>query len=122
MDLVTIFSYGWNQIPNSQRSAIESNIWEMLNYTLKYSLLPNGEFKPLVVDDTGYTAEYFGCAFLGRIGFFNEEKRFWTNATFPEAAAIKETIENYIYGELKKLGESDPTDSAYLLNALEQMM
>jgi hypothetical protein len=35
-------------------------------------------------------------AFLNRIGFFDQSKRFWTNQEFPEADGIRQRIIGYI--------------------------
>jgi len=120
MDIVTIFSYGWQYMSPDNRATVAKEIEFMLNYSLTNSLQPNGQFKFLVVDDSPSTAEYFGCAFLGRSGFFNDTRRFWTNETFPDSPKIQKLIETYIRGQLKVVPPNS-SDYVYLLNALTEI-
>lgn len=96
MDVAVLFLYGWNSASAKQRKAIAAELDKMLHWCLTGSLQPDGSFRATLDDDSVEEAEYFGTAFLARIGFFDRKRRFWTSENFPESEQIIKRIETYI--------------------------
>jgi len=96
VDVVTEFRYAWPTATAAQRQRISTEIELMLAWCLKDSLQPDGSFKVTLGDPSAEYAEYFGTAFLARIGFFNPAMRFWTDRGFPESADVRGQIEAFI--------------------------
>jgi hypothetical protein len=123
MDVVELFRLGWKQASPPQRDAMRVEIRKMLAWCLHDSLQPDGSFRVFEdEDDSVETSIYFATAFLGRIGYFNKSRRFWTDEDFPDSAAVKKSISGFIrahfasggegghyyHGALEELGETDP--------------
>ncbi len=117
MDVVVVFHYGWNFAADSQRRAIAEEIKKMLNWCLTESLQSDGSFRTSPDDDSVEEAEYFGTAFLARIGFFDKRRRFWTDQEFAEAEGIRQRIRAYITKHLS----TGAAGGAYYRHALEQL-
>jgi hypothetical protein len=95
MDVAVLFSFGWGVATDTQRRAMVEQIQRMLDWCLTRSLRPDGSFAQ-GGDDSLEENTYFGTAFLSRIGFFDRNRRFWTDHDFPDAPAIRERITRYI--------------------------
>jgi hypothetical protein len=89
MDVVVLFHYGWNSASATQRGQMAAEMEKMLRWCLAESLQPDGSFRTTTRDDSIEESEYFGTAFLARIGFFDRARRFWTDREFPEAEQIR---------------------------------
>lgn len=112
-DTVRLFRYGWPELTDSERKAIGQDIKRMLDWCLSESLGSDGAFKPSSADDSVGDTYYFSVSFLDEVGFFDKQKRFWTNEEFPDAVAIKSRIRQ----KLASLG-----DEGYMArNALEKL-
>jgi hypothetical protein len=109
VDVVTEFRYAWPVATAAQRQMIAAEIDRMLSWCLKDSLQPDGSFKLTVGDPSTAYAEYFGTAFLARIGYFNRALRFWTDRDFPEADEVKQRIRRFA----EKNKDSDPSGGGY---------
>ena len=96
MDVAVLFGYGWPEANPAQRAAMKVELEKMLHWCLTESLQPDGSFKPLLSDSSLEEANYFGAAFLARAGYFDRKRRFWTQADFPESAAIRTRIIDHI--------------------------
>jgi hypothetical protein len=98
MDVVTLFKLGWSHASDAQKTAMATEINKMLPWCLTESLQPDGSFKRSEADgaDSLEESTAWGVAFLDRIGFFDQSKRFWTNQEFPEADGIRQRIIAYI--------------------------
>ncbi|HTB63609.1 MAG TPA: hypothetical protein VK737_08470 [Opitutales bacterium] len=96
MDVVTVFAYAWPTASAAQRQAMSTEIGKMVDWCLKESLQPDGSFKTTIGDLSQEYAEYFGVEFLDEAGYFSSTKRFWTDRNFPEAAAMKQKIIDFI--------------------------
>ena len=68
----------------------------MLSWCLRDSLQRDGSFRVNIADGPIEDAEYYGTAFLSRIGFFNAARRFWTEQAFPESADVKKRIQGFV--------------------------
>jgi hypothetical protein len=94
-DVAKIFRYGWPHMNPQQRQRTAAAIDEMLHWTLTLSLQPNGSFKTVSTFFSSTGADfYFGVSFLQTIGFWDDEKRFWTERDFPNAPAICSRIKS----------------------------
>jgi hypothetical protein len=106
-DIVKIFRYGWPDMSDAQKAEAADNMNQMLDWCLNKSMTPEGEF---INDPTFYSSlgdvYYFGVAFLDEVGYFEKDKRFWTDQDFPES---NETCKK-ILASIKRLGLTD--DSA----------
>jgi hypothetical protein len=95
----------------------------MLAWCLHDSLQPDGSFRVFEdEDDSVETSIYFATSFLGRIGYFDKSRCFWTDEDFPDSAEVKKNISGFIrahfasggegghyyHGALEELGETDP--------------
>ncbi len=96
MDVVTLFRYGWPTATSAQREQMRKAIRRMLTWCLTKSLQPDGSFAVNIADGSVEDAEYYGTAFLARIGYFNPALRFWTDETFPDSADVKRRIEAFV--------------------------
>jgi hypothetical protein len=107
-DVAKIFQYGWPHMNADQRKSAAAAIDEMLHWTLTSSLQTNGSFKtvPTFFSSTGADF-YFGVSFLQAIGFWDAEKRFWTERDFPEASAICSQIKSQLLVMAIKSHESE---------------
>ena len=117
MDAVVLFHYGWNVATPSQRLEMAEEIGKMLHWCLTESLLADGSFRISSDDDSVEESEYFGAAFLSRVGFFDRRNRFWTQKDFPEAEDIKRRIKNFIVAHLP-IGAAGGT---YYRSALQRL-
>lgn len=76
---------------------------KMLRWCLTESLRPDGSCLTILPDASLEEAEYFGVAFLARIGYFDRQRRFWTGEEFPEAESVRKKLLAYI-GQHRKSG------------------
>ncbi len=103
-DIVKIFRYGWPYMSDQQKSDAADNMNQMLDWCLNESMDPNGVF---INDPTFYSSlgdvYYFGVSFLDEVGYFDADKRFWTDQDFPKS---NQTCKN-ILASIKHLGLTD---------------
>ena len=118
MDVVLLFSLGWNHVSPELQDAMRIEIRKMLTWCLQESLLADGSFRRNQFENDSFEeCTYFGASFLARAGYFDPKKRFWTNEDFPEADQIKQRIVNNIRAHFDSGGAS----GTYYRNALEQL-
>jgi hypothetical protein len=123
MDAIVLFHYGWPTASPAERTAIAAEIQKMLAWCLANSLQSDGSFRSSPADDSIEEAEYFGAAFLARIGFFDKSRRFWTTQDFTQDTAeprpddIRRRIKAFIAAHLS----TGAAGRAYYRNALEQL-
>jgi hypothetical protein len=118
MDAAVLFKFGWNSATGPQKKAMAVEISRMLDWCLSDSLQPDGSFRLRGYgDDSVEEANYFGVAFLARIGFFNKHRRFWTNRDFPQSAAIRPRLVTYITRHMA----SGAAGGTYYENALKEL-
>jgi hypothetical protein len=103
-DVVKIFRYAWPYLDTATRQAAKKEISGMMAWCLKESYLPDGSFKVSELDETLGDAYFYGVSFLVDAGYFNPEKRFWTNQDFIDAPVVREKLEN----RLRSTGLNDP--------------
>lgn len=116
MDVVVLFRYGWTHATPAQQTAIRTELHKMLDWCPKESLQPDGSFRSRD-EESLEESEYFGTAFLARLGYFDKTRRFWTDEDFPDAPAAKERIATYIRAHLTSGGEG----GSYYRDALTEL-
>lgn len=103
-DAVVIFRYAWPALDAATRESARHAISNLLTWSLTQSLQPDGSFKTSDLDDTARDAYEYGVWFLDEAGYFNNQKRFWTQQDFPNAQDVRERIA----AKLKATGLNDP--------------
>ena len=118
MDVVALFQYAWPEMTADQRQSASVEIEKMLQWCLKDSVLPDGSFRASTGgEDSLEENEYFGVAFLARVGYFDPHKQFWTNQQFPEGPALRLRLINFI----TQHQASGATGGAYYESALREL-
>lgn len=118
MDVAALFRYGWPVATNNQRAAMRNELRKMLDWCLADSLQPDGSFRVSIADEgSPEEAEYYGTAFLARIGFFDTKRRFWTAESFPQAEEIRRRLQGYIEEHV----QSGAAGGSYYDSALEYL-
>jgi hypothetical protein len=72
-DVAQIFGYGWSHMTRDQKDRVRVTIKSMLAWCLRDSVTGDS-----FDDDPSDESYYFGVRFLDRVGYFDEDKRFWT--------------------------------------------
>ncbi len=103
-DAVKIFRFAWPFLDSITRIKVRDEISRMLHWCLTKSYQPDGSFKISDLDDTMGDAYRYGVAFLSETGYFQKEKRFWTDENFPEAKSVRE----HIKAKLLSIGLNNP--------------
>lgn len=118
VDVVDLFRLGWKYANPAQRDAMRVEIRKMLTWCLRDSLQPDGSVRVFEdEDDSVETSIYFATSFLGRIGYFDKSRRFWTDEDFPEGAEVKKRISGFIRAHYASGGEG----GHYYDGALEEL-
>jgi len=118
MDVAVLFHYGWPEATAGQRKQMARELARMLHWCLTDSLQPDGSFRVSIADEgSPEEAEYYGTAFLARIGYFSPRERFWTTGNFPDAGEVRRRIQSYIE---RHLG-SGAAGGSYYQSALEYL-
>jgi hypothetical protein len=105
MDAARNFHCAWDSSDEATRKLIAAEMRRELNWSLRESLLPSGEFKLSELDDTLGDAFENGVGFLFQVGYFKKKNRFWTDEDFPEAEDLKKKI-------IQRIHEIGTADSA----------
>jgi hypothetical protein len=92
-DVVTLFSLGWPFMREDQRAAARIEIRRMLDWALAHSIGADGEIAPTAAAEPLGDMYYFAAAFLDTIGFFDKQKRFWTDEEFPQAERLRTALD-----------------------------
>jgi hypothetical protein len=117
MDVAVLFRYGWPEASEAQRRAMRAELEKMLKWCLAESFQTDGSFKSLIADSSIEEAEYFGATFLARTGYFDRARRFWTDADFPEADAVRKKILAFVESHAKSGGAG----GTYYAGILEEL-
>ncbi len=97
MDVVTLFRLAWPSANDAQKQAAAAEIQHMLDWCLRESLQADGSFQPDAgSNESMEESTSWGVSFLARIGFFDPARRFWTDASFPDAEPIRQKMIDYI--------------------------
>lgn len=118
MDVIVLMGKSWQAMSDAQRVQGRDVIRQMLRWCLTKSLQPDGSFLSTNgADDSMEEAEHFGANFLSRIGYFNKQRRFWTDEDFPEAEANKQKILAFIHANQN----NGAVGGSYYSSAVEEM-
>jgi hypothetical protein len=117
MDVAVLFCYAWPHLDEAERRTASIEIGKMLQWCLKDSVLPDGTFRPSSNDDSIEEREYFGVAFLARVGYFDPSRRFWTAQSFPEA----EELRRRLVGFIERHKSAGAAGGAYYESALREL-
>lgn len=90
-DVVTLFRHGWAHMTPAQRAEVERTISQMLTWCLSTSLGDDGTFRSSGGDGLA-EAFYFGVSLLEEVGYFNKQRRFWTDRDFPDSEALRQRL------------------------------
>jgi hypothetical protein len=88
-DVVELFYRGWPHMSGNQKKLASEAIEEMLDWCLRNSVMKNGELANPDEGDPIPDSYYFAAAFLDTIGFFDPNKKFWTNRALPDPTPIR---------------------------------
>ncbi len=116
MDVVVLFRYGWKYATPTQQMAIRAEFHKMLDWCLTESLQTDGSFRERDQESLE-ESQYFGTAFLARLGYFDRTRRFWTDEEFPGAQEAKQNIARFIRAHLNSGGEG----GSYYRDALAEL-
>jgi hypothetical protein len=103
-DVVVLFQLGWPQMRGDQRQRAQHEIARLLSWCLGTAIGVDGAAVARAAGESLPESYYFTVAFLDTVGFFDPAKRFWSDRSFPEAAALKVLLERQILG----LHQGDP--------------
>ena len=92
-DVTELFRLGWPHMREDQRVAARVEIARMLDWSLTHSISQDGEVAPTGAAEPLGDMYYFATSFLDTIGYFDKRKRFWTDADFPQAEALRAALE-----------------------------
>ncbi|WP_259782670.1 hypothetical protein [Aestuariispira ectoiniformans] len=96
-DVAKIFRFGWPQMTAAERTRASTEIQHMLDYCLDRSMDDEGRFH---MDSKFYNSQeaayYFGVSFLEEAGYFDPDRRFWTDRAFPENKDVIGKIRNQL--------------------------
>jgi hypothetical protein len=105
MDVAELFRLGWSRATPAQQEVMRIEIRKMLDWCLKESLQPDGSFRQKATDDESLEATtYYGASFLSRIGYFDPQRRFWTQQEFPTSGRTMQRITQFIRKHLDSGG------------------
>jgi hypothetical protein len=112
-DVVELFYRGWPKMKADQRRRASEAIGKMLDWCLAQSVTPDGQVREPDKGDMVPDSYYFAAAFLDTIGFFDRNKRFWTDKPLPDPQAIRK-------GMIRELRQFSP-NLTVVNDALERL-
>lgn len=87
-DVAKIYKYGWPHMSESQRVEARSQLASMVAWSLSDTVQADGSFEhDPTFSDSLADEFYFGVSFLDVVGYWQPERRFWTQETAFEDAA-----------------------------------
>jgi hypothetical protein len=88
-DVARILSYGWSHLSPQDQVLFRKELDAMLGWTLTKSLGDDGRFRSIPSFFESLSANYYyGVQFLDLLGFWDPQKRFWTESEFPTAPEV----------------------------------
>jgi hypothetical protein len=88
-DVARILSYGWSHLAPEDQVPFRKELDAMLAWTLNESLGDDGRFRSIPSFFESLSANYYyGVQFLDLIGFWDPQKRFWTESEFSNAPEV----------------------------------
>lgn len=86
-DVAVIFRYGWPHMDEMQRARVAVTIEEMIEWSLSNTVLGDeGVTHDPLQSDSLADAYYFWISFLDAVGYWNPERRFWSDTLSADLA------------------------------------
>jgi hypothetical protein len=87
-DVAKIYKYGWPNMTDVERSKFKAQIESMIEWSLENILGPDYTFKhDATFSDSLADEYYFGVSFFDVVGYWQQQRQFWTDAPIAEDAA-----------------------------------
>jgi len=87
-DVAKIYKYGWPNMTDVERSKFKAQIESMIEWSLENTLGPDYTFKhDATFSDSLADEYYFGVSFFDVVGYWQQQRQFWTDAPIAEDAA-----------------------------------
>jgi hypothetical protein len=128
-DVAELFRLGWPHMREDQRNAARTEILRMLDWALTHSISADGEIARAGTAEPLGDMYYFASAFLDSVGYFDKRKRFWTDADFPQAEALRIALEAkarriasdapFAQATLERLSPVRPRDNVIIAHGAE---
>ncbi|HEY3910993.1 MAG TPA: hypothetical protein VGM07_14025 [Stellaceae bacterium] len=103
-DVAVLFQLGWPGMHPWQRRRAAAEIERLLSWCLEAAIAADGRVVAHAIGESLPESYYFTVAFLETVGFFDPEKRFWTDRDFPQAAALRNLLE----WQILRLNQKNP--------------
>jgi hypothetical protein len=103
-DVATLFQLGWPELRADQRQHARTEIDRLLGWCLATVIAPDGTVVTRAKSESLSESYYFTIAFLDTVGYFDPDKRFWTDRAWPEAPALRARLERHV----RRLNSGDP--------------
>jgi hypothetical protein len=103
-DVAILLQLGWSHMRPDQHRRAGLELDRLVDWCLTTAITPEGEILARAIGESLPESNYFTIAFLDTVGYFDPEKRFWTDRSFPEAASLRAQLEC----QLLKLPPRDP--------------
>ena len=91
-DVAVLFQLGWPQMRPDQRRRAAEELGRLTDWCLNTAIAPDGAIRARAPSESLPESYYFAVAFLDTVGYFEPEKRFWTQRPFTEAPAVRERL------------------------------
>ena len=88
-DVAVLFGLGWPHMRPDQRARAGQELDRLLGWCRDTAIAPDGTVVARAVGESLPDSYYFTIGFLDTIGFFNSDKRFWTDREFPDAQMLR---------------------------------
>jgi hypothetical protein len=95
-DVATLFALGWPRMRPSQCALASAELARLVEWCREQAIMPDGTVAARAWGESLPESYYFTVAFLDTIGAFDRRKRFWTDRDFPDAAVVRECLEQRV--------------------------
>ena len=109
-DVVTLFRLGWPKLDPDRQAAVAREIGALVDWCLGTALSPDGALRTRAAGESWPDALYFTAAFLDEIGFFDPEKRYWTDHPLPDSTRLRASL----IAQAQRLQPDEPMGKAAL--------
>jgi hypothetical protein len=97
-DVAVLLQLGWPKMRPDQRPRAAQELDRLTDWCLGTAIAADGTIRARAASESLPESYYFAIAFLDTVGFFDREKRFWTDRAFPAAPAVREQFERQLSG------------------------
>jgi hypothetical protein len=103
-DVATLIKLGWAAMRADQRLHARAELERLVDWCLSTAIAADGSVVARAKSESLAEGYYFTIAFLDTVGYFDPAKCFWTDRTFPDAAALRERFAWHV----GRLHQADP--------------